>query len=258
VSLVEQAAGAWAAGLALMSLVWVVSFRIDDVSIVDWAWGPVFVLLAWVYVATGHGPGPRAWMVAGAVSLWGSRLAVHLARRQRGEDPRYAAMRARAGAIFRWRSLFTVFWLQATLAWVVSWPLLVAIREGGALGAWGIAGLLLFAAGLGTEWIADRQLTRFRREGRSDGAVLDRGLWRYSRHPNYFGEAVLWWGLWLVAVGAGGAWTVYAPLLMTWLLIRVSGVPLLEKRLGETRPGYADYQRRTSAFVPWPPRRSAS
>jgi steroid 5-alpha reductase family enzyme len=164
-------------------------------------------------------------------------------------------MRARHGAAFGRVSLFTVFWFQALILWLVSAPLLGTAIGSPPWGWWDGAGLLLGLIGLGTEGVADTQLRRFRARLENRGKVLDRGLWRYSRHPNYFGNAVLWWGLYLLAVGAGAAWTVFGPLLMNALLLWVSGVTLLETGLRKTRPGYAAYVESTSAFLPWFPRK---
>lgn len=242
--------------LALTTGIWGASLLLRDVSIIDVFWGPLFALQAWLYRGQAADPGSASLVTVALVTAWAARLALHLARRARGggEDPRYAAMREAGGAGWSVRALITVFWLQGALAWAVAWPVAVAARTDDALGALGWVGAGVAAAGAGFEAVADAQLRRFRAGPRPHGRVLDSGLWRYSRHPNYFGDAVFWWGIWLLAASVGGAWTVFAPLLMTGLLLRVSGVPLLEARLRETRPGYADYVRRTSAFVPWFPR----
>jgi steroid 5-alpha reductase family enzyme len=243
--------------LATLTLVWIISLKLRDVSIVDILWGPGFALLAWIYVFLFGASGWRPLLIALLVTLWGVRLAVHIMWRHRGEDPRYGAMRCAHGETFWWRSLFTVFWLQAVLLWFIAMPVLVAAGSPGPAGAtWtDVAGLLLFAVGFAFEAVGDAQLARFRSEPSNRGKVLDTGLWRYTRHPNYFGDATLWWGLFLVAASAPAAWlTAGSPLLMTVLLLRVSGVTLLERSLKESKPGYADYVTRTSAFVPWPPR----
>lgn len=254
--------GDWAAALPvlllLMTAVWAVSLARRDVSVVDVVWGPAFAVAASVYFVRAGMPGPAGVLALGAVTLWALRLAVHLGIRwwRKGEeDYRYAAMRARHGPAFRWRSLWMVFWFQGLLAWLLSVPLLSAVRQGGDPGPWGWAGLALFVTGFWWEAVADHQLTRFRGDPTNRGRVLDTGLWRFSRHPNYFGEAVLWWGFYLLAVDAGAAWTVFAPLGMTFLLLRVSGVPLLEPHLEETRPGYREYASRTPAFFPGRPRK---
>lgn len=193
------------------------------------------------------------------VTVWGLRLGIHILVRSRGkgEDRRYAAMRERRGASFVWLSLFSVFWLQAALLVFVSLPLLAAIgaREPAGFGALDAAGAVLFAVGFLFEAVGDAQLVRFKRDPANRGEVLDRGLWRYSRHPNYFGDATLWWGLFLFALAVPGGWRfVASPLLMTFLLLRVSGVTLLERDLSDRKPAYRDYVRRTPAFVPWFPK----
>lgn len=252
---------AWWIGLGLVvaawTLLWLLSVRLRDVSIVDIAWGPGFVLMAGVGIVLAVDPGQRAWWAACTTALWGVRLGLHLALRSRGggEDARYAAMREAHGDAFPLRSLVTVFWLQAVLIAVLCAPIWVAVRSSGALGSIGWLGILLFGVGFAFEAVADLQLSRFRREGGKGGRVLDSGLWRYSRHPNYFGEAVLWWGFGLVGVDAGAPWTLFASVAVTILLLKVSGVPLLEEGLKERRPGYTDYVRRTPGFVPWFPKR---
>ena len=239
------------------TLVWAVSIRRRDASLADIWWGSGFVVLAWLYYVLFDGAGVRPTTVALLVTAWGTRLAVHIASRHRGEDPRYRAMRDAHGPAFWWRSLFTVFWPQATLMWLVALPLLLSARGGGpaSIQPTDVIGLGLFALGFSFETIGDWQLARFRRDPANRGRVLETGLWRYTRHPNYFGDATLWWGLFLLTTAAPGAWlTVGSPLLMTVLLLRVSGVTLLEPRLTAAKPGYADYVRRTSPFIPWPPR----
>jgi steroid 5-alpha reductase family enzyme len=190
------------------------------------------------------------------VGLWAARLGWHLFRRNRreGEDPRYARWREEHGQAFWWVSLFKVFWLQAGILWVVAWPLLVSVTASEPTGWVALGGAAVFLSGFLTEAVADAQLRAFRADPANQGEVLDTGLWRYSRHPNYFGNAVLWWGLWLLAVDAGGWWTVFSPVVMTFLLLKVSGVSLLEEDIEERRPAYAEYVRRTSAFVPMPPK----
>jgi len=166
-------------------------------------------------------------------------------------------MRERDPAGFPRRSLLTVFWLQAALLWAISAPLFQAQRPGPAgLTAFDWLGLALFALGLGFEAAGDWQLTRFRNDPANAGRVLNRGLWRYTRHPNYFGDAMVWWGFACFALSTPGSWwTLLSPLLMTALLMRVSGVTLLEKKLRETRPDYRRYEEETNAFFPWLPRR---
>jgi len=193
------------------------------------------------------------------IVLWAVRLAVYVTARNwgHGEDRRYQAIRARNQPHFALKSLWLVFVLQAVLGWVVGLPVLAA-ADGGAWSVWDSLGAAIAAGGLACEAVADAQLARFRREPGSRERVMDRGLWRYSRHPNYFGELCLWWGVALMGLSGSGwthAWCLSSPLLMTFLLLRVSGVTLLEKDIGDRRPAYREYVARTSAFVPWPPRR---
>jgi steroid 5-alpha reductase family enzyme len=246
--------------LGLMTLVWVASLLKRDASIVDVFWGLGFVVAAWVYALSREEPTPRGGLVLGLASLWGARLSLYILWRNwgGGEDYRYREMREKSPGTFPIRSLFTVFWLQALLLWGISMPLLQAQAPGTAFPTWlDGAGLVLFAVGFAFEAGGDWQLARFKADPANAGRVMDRGFWRYTRHPNYFGDAVVWWSFFCFAAATpGGWWTVYAPVLMTVLLMRVSGVTLLEKKLHETKPAYRDYAERTSAFVPWPPRPS--
>jgi steroid 5-alpha reductase family enzyme len=239
---------------------WLLSLRLRDASIVDIFWGLGFAVVAWTAHLTSGSETPRAWLACVMVTIWGVRLATHLARRNlgHGEDYRYRAMRAKHGDRFPLVSLATVFLLQAGLLWIIALPVQLVHAPGAVapLGVIDVAGVLAWAIGLTLEWAADVQLMRFKRLQSNKGAVMDRGLWRYSRHPNYFGNFLLWWGIGLVGVGAGAWWSLIGPALLTFLLVRVSGVALLESTIAERRPGYRDYVARTSAFVPWFPRRS--
>jgi steroid 5-alpha reductase family enzyme len=235
---------------------WIVSVFRRDVSIVDSLWSVLFLLVVLVYVGTSEQVGPRAWLATGMVALWALRLSIYITVRNHGEpeDRRYRAIRRNNQPHFWLKSLFMVFLLQGFLAWVIVLPALAAVSGQASPGPLDWIGVVLWAAGFLFESAGDWQLARFRRGEGSGDAVLDTGLWRYTRHPNYFGEALLWWGIYLLAVGAGAWWTVFAPLLMTYLLLRVSGVALLEKDISDRRPAYRKYVERTSAFVPWPPR----
>ena len=242
--------------LALMLVTWGLSLILRDVSIVDVAWGVAFVVVAWTGFALGDGDRARRGLVAALVTLWGLRLAGYIARRklsERREDPRYAAWRERHGARFPLVSLVSVFLLQGALALVVSLPLQGAATHDGGLAALDFAGVAVWAAGVFFEAVGDAQLARFKADPANKGTVMERGLWRYTRHPNYFGDFLVWWGLYLIALSAGAWWTLPGPLVMTLLLTRVSGKDHLERSLSR-RPGYADYVRRTSGFVPLPPR----
>jgi steroid 5-alpha reductase family enzyme len=237
---------------------WIVSLILADASIVDIFWGLGFVAVAWTAHAVSSLAGARPILVCVMTTAWGTRLAVHLARRNlgHGEDYRYRAMRQAHGRLFPILSLGTVFVLQGLLMWIVSWPIQAAQAPGATapLGGIDATGIALWAIGLSFETIADAQLARFKRSSSGTGAVMDRGLWRYSRHPNYFGDFLVWWGFGLMALSTGAWWAIAGPMVMSVLLVNVSGVALLEKTIVERRPAYRDYVTRTSAFVPWPPR----
>lgn len=247
------------AALGLMLAVWLASLAYRDASLVDRFWGAGFVLLAWVYWLAAGSPAMGLIPVL-AVTLWGGRLSLYLSWRNwgHGEDYRYQEMRRTHGARFPLVSLGTVFLLQGVIMWLVAMPLLAASSAASPAMAWLLVGLLLWALGFAWEAIGDWQMARFKADPANRGQVMDRGLWRYSRHPNYFGEIVLWWGFYAMALAAGGWWTIFGPALMTFLLVRVSGVALLEKKLNETRPAYRDYIRRTNALLPAPPRRGSA
>ena len=236
---------------------WLASLAKRDVSLVDSLWSLLFLLALVVYAATMAGElEHRGFIVLALVTVWALRLSIYLTWRNHGkpEDRRYAAMRQRNKPGFAWKSLYLVFGLQAILAWIIAAPLAAAASGRAPLGWLDAAAVALWAFGFVFETLGDAQLARFKADSANRGRVMDLGLWRYTRHPNYFGEACLWWGYWLFAVAAGGAWTVFAPLLMTALLLKVSGVALLEKDIAERRPGYRDYIAHTNAFVPGPPR----
>lgn len=255
-----QVFGAAAAVTAVvMVATWLVSLAKRDVSIVDIVWGLGFVAVAWTSYVVGDGTESRRLLLAGMVTLWGGRLALHLFLRNRGkgEDPRYAAMRRRRGERFAVESLWRVFGLQGVLLWIVSLPVQVGsvADQPPSLGPVEIVGLALYTIGVYFETFADFQLTQFRADPGNEGKVLDTGLWRYTRHPNYFGDFCVWWGIWIVAAATGvGLYAVVGPIVMTVLLLRVSGVTMLERTIGDRRPGYADYVERTNTFFPGPPR----
>jgi steroid 5-alpha reductase family enzyme len=248
------------AAIALLAVLgWALSVAKRDVSIVDSLWPLFFLLGALVHAAFAGAAGPRALLLLALVALWALRLAGYLTWRnwREPEDRRYQAIRARNEPGFAWKSLYLIFGLQALLAWIIAMPLFAGLSSATPLDAIDYAGAALWIFGFGFETVADWQLARFKANPASRGRVLDTGLWRYTRHPNYFGEAMLWWGFFLIAVAAGGGWTVFAPLLMMLLLLKVSGVALLEKDIGERRPDYRAYIARTNAFIPGPPRASA-
>jgi len=251
---------ALAFALAAAVVTWAVSFVKADVSIVDGVWSLLILGAGLVFALTLPERGPRTVGVLALAALWALRLSAHIIWRNHGapEDHRYRAIRARNQPHFEWKSLYLVFILQAVLAWIVAMPLAAAIAGGNALGWLDLAGAALVLFGFVFESVGDWQLARFLRNGNAAGAVMDRGLWRYTRHPNYFGEWCVWWGFYLIACAAGGWWALLSPLLMSVLLMRVSGVTLLEKDIGERRPAYREYIARTNAFFPGAPKRSAS
>jgi len=247
--------------MAIAVPTWGVSLPLRDASLADRIWSLMIAAPALAY-AVAEDAGPRVLLMLALLWIWAIRLALYVTARNRGhgEDRRYVAIRQRNEPGFDMKSLYLVFGLQAVLAWIVSWPVLAAVSNPAPLNAVDIVGAVITAGGIVIEALADAQLARFLREPRQQGAVMDRGLWSWSRHPNYFGECCVWWGLGLMALSAGGAdaaWCLVSPLLMTALLLKVSGVALLEQDIVERRPAYLDYMARTSAFIPWPPRRKA-
>ena len=253
--------GSYLAGLAVIAALavatWGVSLRLRNVSIVDSLWPLLFLAAALTYAATVPEAGPRTGIVLATVGIWALRLSGYLTWRNWGEpeDRRYQAIRRHNEPHFWLKSLYIVFGLQGLLAWIVSLPVLAAIAAPADIAWLDGAGLTLWAIGLGFEAVGDRQLARFKRDPANAGRVMDRGLWRYTRHPNYFGDCCAWWGVYLIAAAGGGWWSIPGPLLMTLLLLRVSGVALLERDITERRPAYRDYVARTNAFFPGPPRR---
>lgn len=254
-------AGAFPLAVGLMAAVWVASLATRDASLVDRFWGLGFVAIAWhTWWRAGHGDASPwfPWLVLGAVTIWGIRLSLHITWRNwgRGEDPRYRAMREAGGPGWPLRSLVTVFGLQGALLWLLAAPLVAALHAPGPPQPL-LAGIgaVVWCVGMVFEAGGDWQLARFKADPANRGRVLDTGLWGWTRHPNYFGDAACWWGYFLLAAAVGAWWTIFSPVVMTGLLLKVSGVPLLEKGLVETRPGYREYVRRTSPFFPWPPRR---
>jgi steroid 5-alpha reductase family enzyme len=249
---------AWGLTAALMVALWLVQQKTRDAGIVDVGWTGGLGLSAATLALFADAPVERRLLVAGLAGAWSLRLAIYLyfdrVHGREHEDGRYQAIRAGWGAAAPWK-FFVFFQAQALSVAILAIPYAVAITNPrGELGLpdWIGAGLLL-AAVLG-ESAADRTLARFRADPANRGRTCREGLWRYSRHPNYFGDAAQWWGLWLIAVSAGGWWTVFAPAIMTFLLVRVSGVGLLERTIAERREGYEAYMRSTSAFIPLPPR----
>lgn len=237
-----------------------VARRVGRHSVVDVAWGLGFVAVALTafVLSVDDGDVVRRAVVLALTALWGLRLAAHIYLRSRGkgEDPRYEELLSRAKGNPDLHVLARVYLTQGAVMWFVSLPVQVAMFQAPPLGWVALAGIALWAVGMFFETVGDWQLTRFRNDPSTKGQVLDTGLWRYTRHPNYFGDACVWWGISLVAFEVWpGVLTLASPVVMTWLLARGTGKPLLEKDIEQRRPGYADYVRRTSGFVPLPPKR---
>ncbi len=253
---------AWLLGLALIAalgvLAWGVSLKLRDVSIVDSLWSLMFLLAAIAYFLSAAQPGPRAWLVLALVGIWAVRLSAYITWRNwgEGEDHRYQEIRRNNEPNFEVKSLYIVFGLQGLLASVISLPLMAAIMGQTALGWLDVFGVTLWVAGFLFEAGGDYQLAKFRSDPANAGRVLDTGFWRYTRHPNYFGDFCVWWGFFAMALAAGGWWTVISPLIMSFLLMKVSGVAMLEKTIRERRPDYSDYLQSTNAFFPGPKKAS--
>ena len=253
----EQLGWPAVAMVALAVGIWLLSVKLRDVSIVDSAWSIFFLLFALLFAwrQGDRSVGTLAMLVL--VAAWALRLSIYITWRNHGhgEDRRYQAIRARNQPNFAFKSLYLVFLLQAVLAFVIAMPLLPALNGANDANLVTWLGMAVAVFGLLFETVGDAQMARFKADPASAGQVMDHGLWRYTRHPNYFGESVFWWGVWIASASLDGAWTVFSPLLMSFLLLRVSGVPLLEADLKQRRPAYAEYLRTTSSFVPWPPKR---
>jgi steroid 5-alpha reductase family enzyme len=264
----ELLLGNFAALLAIILLLWAISVAIRDVSFIDAFWAFGMVILAWFSWARTETETPRGWLILALVTLWGLRLSLHLFVRWRahGEDPRYKRIIGSAMEKNGWSwartSLLMVFLLQLPLLFVTCLPAQMGIWVSGghidSFGALAVVGAVIALIGIAFETIGDAQLNAFRANPDNKGKVLDTGLWRYTRHPNYFGDACTWWGIWLVAADSGhvAAYaSIIGPIFLTFTLTRWSGAALLEKGLKKTRPDYAAYVARTSGFLPWPPKR---
>jgi steroid 5-alpha reductase family enzyme len=245
-----------------MLATWSVSLLRRDASIVDIVWGLGFVLVAWAAKFVSGASGAGNWLLLVMVTIWGLRLAGYLAKRNlgKGEDFRYRAMRQKHGERFAIVSLYTVFGLQGALMFVVSLPVSLGQRDTDAdAGFIALLGFIVWAIGLYFEAVGDAQLARFKRDPRNADKIMDQGLWALTRHPNYFGDSLVWWGLAIVAsVQGAGAWAFLGAAVMTVLLVRVSGVAMLDRLLAKRKPGYAEYMARTSGFIPLPKRSAAS
>ncbi len=246
--------------LAFFTFVWFLSVIKENAGIVDIFWGLGFVLVAWVSAFTGDGWIGRKALVTLLTTVWGLRLSLHLFLRNWNseEDFRYRRFRENAGDRFWITILFNIFLLQAVLLWIIAFPILyVATAPAPDQIRWtDVAGVLLWLTGFIFEVVGDLQLKSFLSDPENRGRVMKYGLWRYTRHPNYFGESLIWWGIFLIALSTpAGYVTIIGPILITFLLLRVSGVTMLEEGLKHRREGYEEYVRNTSAFIPWFPKK---
>ena len=244
--------------VVLMTATAVVGARQGRVSVVDTTWGLGFVVVALVAAAAGDGTGWRRLALVAVVAVWGLRLAWHVTRRNagKGEDPRYVEMLAKEPGNPTWVAIRKVYLVQGLAVWFVSLPIQVSAAAGPGVTAVAVLGLVVWAVGLTFEAVGDAQLKVFKADSSNKGKVMDRGLWSWTRHPNYFGDSCVWWGIYLVSASAWpGVLTVLSPVVMTYFLVFATGAKLLEKHMGE-RPGYAEYRRRTSYFLPRPPKKA--
>lgn len=243
---------------AALLLLWLLSLKLKDASIVDIFWGLGFALIAITAYVVANGFAPRKQLITMLTVVWGIRLAWHIGSRNIGkdEDFRYQAMREKHGERFSIVSLFTVFLLQGVLMWLISLPLQAAQipPQPDQLTLLDAVGAVIWLTGFLFEAVGDWQLRQFKSDPGNKGKLMHRGLWALTRHPNYFGDALLWWGFYLIACAAGAWWTIFSPVLMTFLLLKVSGVAMLERSLTKTKPEYEAYARRTNAFLPWFPK----
>jgi steroid 5-alpha reductase family enzyme len=253
----------WFLALLTISIVgligWFYSLANNNVAIVDILWSLMFLVATSVYIASVELVTLKGLVVFAMVAIWSTRLSIHIARRSHGkpEDYRYQTIRRNNEPGFKYKSIYIVFGLQGLLAWIISLPLLIAVASNTGWDWIDYLGVSVWMVGMFWEVVADLQLKEFRKDSANSNKVLDTGLWRYSRHPNYFGNACIWWGFYLLATSFDTWWVIVSPLIMTLLLIKVSGVALLESTIQNRRPGYGDYIERTSAFVPAPPKYAA-
>lgn len=255
-SAMDAYGAALAAILAISAAAWMFSLVKHDVSFVDSLWSLFFLVAAVVFAWSVDDLSERGMLVLALVALWALRLSIYITARNWGteEDYRYQTIREKNEPNFAFKSLYIVFGLQGVLAWIIAVPLLFAVRAEAPLNLLDGAAAVLWLVGFVFEAGGDYQLSRFKSKPENRGKVMDSGLWRYTRHPNYFGDFCVWWAFYLFAVSAGGWWTIYAPTLMSLLLLKVSGVAMLERTIAERRPKYREYIEKTNAFFPGPRR----
>lgn len=244
--------------IAMVAL-WLLSLKIKDCGIIDIFWGTGFVIIAWLYAVLSDWEtmGLRNIIFLGMVTLWGLRLSLYLAKRNIGkpEDYRYAEWRAENGKHWWWFSFFKVFALQGILIWIISSIYLPVFLEKGSLILFDYIGIIFWAIGFYFEAVGDWQMMCFKKYSINKGKVMDQGLWKYTRHPNYFGDTMVWWGFFFFSLAhPQGIYFIFCPIMMTFFLVMVSGVAMLEEGMKKTKPKYKDYIQRTSAFFPWWPK----
>jgi steroid 5-alpha reductase family enzyme len=250
----------WYFGLIPMLVIglagWIASLIKSDVSIVDSLWSLMFLAAASVYLIYAQPANMRSYIVYGLVAVWALRLSIHITIRNWGEseDHRYVTIRNNREPWFEYKSLYFVFGLQALLAWIISLPIFAAITISSEFSMLDAIACVFWLIGFSFQAVADYQLLRFKSDPANSGKVLARGAWRYSRHPNYFGECLIWWGFYLFALSSGAWWSVISPVLITFLLLRISGVAMMEGTITKRRPEYQAYISSTNAFIPWFPK----
>ena len=244
--------------LLVASGAWLLGVLRNNVGIVDTCWPIFFMIATGIYLWANPAGQSIAWIGLLMVFIWGLRLTIYVSFRNVGhrEDRRYTEIRNRVGPGFNWKSLFMIFWFQAVFAWLLSAPLFVIAQSNAPIGILHVGGLTLWIIGFLFETVADWQLLAFQRISGNSDRVLNTGVWRYSRHPNYFGEFCVGWGLYLFALPSGGWWTIFAPLLLTYILLKFSGIARMEAGIDQRRPAYKDYSEKTNAFFPGPPKTS--
>ena len=235
-----------------VTMVWMYSLVKNDSGIMDIFWGIGFIIAGYFYISADYSTSIQPRLLFLLVLIWGFRLALHIGIRNTGrpEDARYAAWRTASGKKWWWFSYLKVFLLQGVVMWIVSLPLLTGLQDQSGLGLLDYAGILFWITGMYFETVGDWQLLQFKKKAENKGKVFKDGLWAYTRHPNYFGESLIWWGFTLIAIQGTTLWILVSPILMTFLLLKVSGVNMLDKLLSRTKPEYADYIRNTNAFIP--------
>lgn len=259
-TLMEILAASAAVVLLLVVLLWLLGILLSDVSIIDMAFSSLIAAVLFVSYALADTQGAVIHLLLLLVALWAVRMTIYLVHRNwgHGEDPRYTRLRqwVEPGWPFHWLSLRQVFLLQGVVIWFVTLPQQIAIVNGDGigLGLLALIGLCMWCTGFFFETVGDYQLSRFKADRANSGLVMDKGLWRYTRHPNYFGELCQWWGLFVISLEVPWAWCgVVGPLVYSWLVINVTGQATLDKKLARDKPAYAEYMRSTSGLIPWPP-----